>query len=1297
MAGLISGIFATLSAAQEIVPPPPALSLAVGTYKDIPIQFGFHPVGADPTVNPELVQVTNIGSRSLTITSITSTNPVFSINNPDLAPIEAGQSAGFQILFEPTAEGQETGYIEFSSNDAFNPVYRMPVQGVGINVQIAISPPGAITVPGEAVQFTAAVTGTPNTSLIWTLTGIGQVNSSGRFQAGMNTGTALLTATSLVDPTKKATVQVSVVNPDIALPPDSLTGAAHFGTRIVTADLDQDGFIEVIAAAPTADVTTPAGTVTAAGQVWIREFGWEGFVDPPVLLSSPFPVTDGHFGMALKVGDFDGDGNADLMVGEPNGTVTTAGSGAVHLFSTLADGSIDPVARKSTGAPGGVPGDRFGAVISSAYFSGNPSPYVAVGAPGTTVAGIPMAGAVHLVDFTGNGAPLFPLGTPITQPSPQAGASFGESLAGTCLDDCTRYPTLPDPSQKNDLVIGAPGAAAGTGATALQGAGRVFLLRADTTAPTPAFLPAEELFNPFPAAGARFGHSISVHDFSLDIQDDLAIGAPGQPVPVQGVPVTAGAVYLYLNDAVGNLHFTTHLLPDAPTEGLRFGASLVAGQLDGDPVPDLAVGTANTTGNGSVTAWLGNGNGFSRLRNVPASGQTPGDGYGIGLAVGDLNRDGVQDLVVGAPYASVAGVPNAGDVYGILYKSLPDIGIDKDTATVARTGVTGHQILFRGSIPSSNMVWDVLGPGTINQTGLYTAPAVITDPILSAPMVRLRDSAQPGYWALARVHTVKQTSVLTSPDLIFDFGKLRLGYPETGANFGTSLTAGLLGRSNPADPDPDKLTVLAGYPTLNSEVPARFNAYPFFSDPVNPFGSINPYLHLHTDPYGSVSLQRDEFGRLIDAGSSWGMQMASGDFNGDGFADVAVSAPFAPLAGSGEPQAGYVDIWFLGADGGILRTIRFTPEVMVAPDASPLWTANNLIANTRYGFRLLVADLDGNGMDDLVVAAPYADVRGIVDAGLVEILLAPATGDWVANRPLRTTLTETTPRARAYFGSALAIGDTTGNGIPELFFGAPGRDPRGTATDIPAVGAVTGIEPLSWAASTESQLRNAALQAPRLRLEDPQTSPPGHPSGFGMAVAIGNMHSDDPADELVIGAPYRAYPDPVWWDQYKGEAFKRPVGEVLVYDPTPAFTAPAPVRLGPAGRQVGMQFGQRLAIGNFSPGVTTLVVGTPFSDGRSGTDSGAVFFYRSQASGAPRFDGKLIPHDAAAQSQFGFSLLTADLDRNGIDELLIGAPTADVGVLIGYNVYPGRFGSIEEIIDTRKKTGKVYVIFPDQQ
>jgi hypothetical protein len=118
--------------------------------------------------------------------------------------------------------------------------------------------------------------------------------------------------------------------------------------------------------------------------------------------------------------------------------------------------------------------------------------------------------------------------------------------------------------------------------------------------------------------------------------------------------------------------------------------------------------------------------------------------------------------------------------------------------------------------------------------------------------------------------------------------------------------------------------------------------------------------------------------------SRFGTSLASGDFNGDGFADLAVGAPLHD-AGDFLPDTGEVHV-FLGSASGITNTGRLrwhqdSPDIADAREAGDF-----------FGLFLAAGDFNGDGRTDLVVPVPNEDLGALENAGAAHVLHGAAGG-----------------------------------------------------------------------------------------------------------------------------------------------------------------------------------------------------------------------------------------------------------------------------------------------------------------
>ena len=157
--------------------------------------------------------------------------------------------------------------------------------------------------------------------------------------------------------------------------------------------------------------------------------------------------------------------------------------------------------------------------------------------------------------------------------------------------------------------------------------------------------------NPSPQVEAAFGFSVaSAGDVNKDGIPDFLIGALGQE--------ERGKAFLF-NGKDGKLLYTLQA-PNLQT-GAGFGWAVASlGDLTNDGIPDIAVGAFAQENIGYV--YLFNGNDGKPLRTIAPPAGSLAFGWSLSAA-GDVNKDGIPDLVVGAPYTTVGQNTVQGQAY----------------------------------------------------------------------------------------------------------------------------------------------------------------------------------------------------------------------------------------------------------------------------------------------------------------------------------------------------------------------------------------------------------------------------------------------------------------------------------------------------------------------------------------------------------------------------------------------------------------------------------------------------------
>jgi hypothetical protein len=287
---------------------------------------------------------------------------------------------------------------------------------------------------------------------------------------------------------------------------------------------------------------------------------------------------------------------------------------------------------------------------------------------------------------------------------------------------------------------------------------------------------------------------------------------------------------------------------------------------------------------------------------------------------------------------------------------------------------------------------------------------------------------------------------------------------------------------------------------------------------------------------------------------------------------------------------------------------------------------------------LALADLNGNGAADLIVAARYADPRGRINAGQVFVVYGGASvqgsvflTDAYAGPTLRGAA------AQDQFGEALAAGDFDGDGRDDLAVGASWADGAGRAD--------SGVVYLFLGAGAEFPSVDLATQAASVTVWGAQAS-----QRCGSAVALGDLNGDG-RSELIVGCPRAGAAGRVY--VVAGNASPGPTIDLAASGASTMIE----------GTLAGGELGAALATGAANQDTKDdLLIGAPNGSPANRSSAGITYLVLGRAPfvAIPSVDqaATLTVLGAAANDNLGSAVALGDLDGDSRGDLVLGAPGA---------------------------------------
>ena len=705
-----------------------------------------------------------------------------------------------------------------------------------------------------------------------------------------------------------------------------------------------------------------------------------------------------------------------------------------------------------------------------------------------------------------------------------------------------------------------------------------------------------------------FGASVApVGDLNGDDVPDIVVGAPNQS--------NTGAIWILYLNSDGSVADQKEVIFDAnmtedplPTNGSNFGRSIALYEKDGDGTIKLAVGAPETNDDENTGAvWilsLDANQDISTASKIDFSMPTDtscmniiraGDQFGTAVAgIGDINSDGIQDLAVGAPKADV--LAENGDITTVNTGEIWVLQMEND-----RTAKTCQQIgQGVGNFPGNLEVGDEFGTaiansGDINGDGITDLAVGIPDEgaNIGAAWILLLD-------AEGKVKGESEMQLVIDADEIDDldeddrFGSAIAVHTNTtthlvvgapGRRFDQSSTALsssiwfievnsnplIVDNSNELAVGEDELdwalasedqlgTSLTSLGDLNGDgFEALVAGAPFDSDEA---GAVWIF-HMEPDTTTSKVRSRQKIDSNVLgqdlAESRFGYAVSGiGDWNRDGFQDLAVGAPYDT-----ENKMGAVWLLMLNEDGTIKESQKIGtddsfearnasdefgsslaaihdldgdnfPELAIgAPmdgDQGALWVVfssnqsqpqkivpSSISEGDDFGASIVSLGNIDNSTDnsiEIAVGAPGDDDGNVSNSGAVRILSLNAVGTIVKDQKISLLSGNFQVGESLFldqddrFGASLGlVGDRNGDAIPELAVGVPFDDDG--SVDAGAVW-ILFLDENGFVTDREKIGSERGGFPGVLRISDK----------FGTAVtSLGDINNDDVVD-LIVGAPF---------------------------------------------------------------------------------------------------------------------------------------------------------------------------------